>query len=258
MRQLISAEITANTPKSPRIFLLTLKAPAIAAAGRPGQFVNLYFQHSSKLFPRPFSIAGIQDDHIELLYKVIGTQTHRMSQWQSGDVVRILGPLGNAFRLPQCGNTAVLIAGGVGAAPLLFLQDRLTQQQFPSRFFLGARTHKEHFMTPDERPNLALSTDDGSLGFHGNVVDHFKSRLPQLKRPITIYACGPDKMNGSLKAVAAVHKCELQVSLETIMACGMGLCQGCATRLKDGDQNRYALVCKDGPVFDINELDLDG
>ncbi len=258
MKQLISTEIISNTQKSSQIFQLSLKAATICSAAQPGQFINIYFQNSSRLFPRPFSITGTHNENLEILYKVIGTQTHRMSQWQAGKTVKILGPLGNSFQCPKRGVTPVLIAGGVGAAPLLFLQNRLAQQQTDSYFLLGARTHKDHFMSPDEQPNLLLSTDDGSIGFHGNVVDHFKALLPDLPHPLIIYACGPDKMNGSLKRVAAVHKCKMQVSLETIMACGIGLCQGCATQLNKQDQNQYALVCKEGPVFDINRLDLDG
>jgi dihydroorotate dehydrogenase electron transfer subunit len=252
MKYFTSGTIISNQKVAENIYLMQLDTAQIATCAQPGQFINIYFNDLLKLFPRPFSIAGIADDSIKILYKIVGSQTTIMKGWKKQDQVKLLGPLGNTFIINQdlaCAH--ILLGGGVGAAPLLFLADRLRRLQREVTFFLGFKTKSEIFSFNFDDPNkILLSTDDGSLGFTGNTLQHFNS-YHSLYSPCTqVYSCGPELMMKAVVKFCNTHKINCQVSLETIMACGLGLCQGCAVK----HRNSYKLVCKDGPVFDSKEI----
>lgn len=255
MRSLINGTVLDNRQIAEDIYRATIVTPEIAGAALPGQFINVYFPDSVKIFPRPFSIAGADDSNIELLYKVIGSQTELMSHWKAGDPVKILGPLGNSFEIPAPEAEIVLLAGGVGAAPLLFFRDRLSESGVKPKFFLGAQTQNQLPLRIDAKSELIIVTDDGSCGRQGLVTAVFHEYIAAIDSPLAVYACGPDAMLQALQPMLENSNLIVFVSLEKTMACGLGLCQGCivknAGHRGGGD---YSLVCRDGPVFNLRDI----
>jgi len=242
-----------NKQISDNLFTLYLKSPHIARESKPGQFINIYFQNTLKIFPRPFSISQIVDNQILIRYEVIGTQTKKMSKWAPGREIKIMGPLGNSFDIPSEVNSHILVAGGIGIAPLFFLRDNLYDKGENIYFFSGAHTETKHYIKNDNKSKFYLATDDGSLGYHGNVVELLKENISDIPSPSIIYSCGPEPMLKSLKNYSQDQNIELKISMEKIMGCGQGLCQGCAIEAKAPEQ-AYWLVCKDGPVFNSKDI----
>ncbi len=256
MRTFENTTVTENIRLNDNYCLLTLNSPKTAGSVAPGQFINLYFRDVPRLFPRPFSIAGTDGDNIKIIYKIVGPSTRAIADWVAGQEVNICGPLGNCFQIDDREDIEhVLIAGGAGIAPLLFLRDKMATLHIKPYLLFGMRTKSDHFLTHDGNSHLHLSTDDGSLGFSGNIVDMLKSILPSFSKPVTLYSCGPDKMNRAVAILSRGKGIALQISFERIMACGLGLCQGCTLKLRSsGDEDNFALVCKDGPVFRAEEI----
>ncbi len=259
MRCQTEGQVLTNRRIAEDIWLTTIESAAIAGSAQPGQFVNLYFPNSVKIFPRPFSVAGVDGANIQILYKIIGTQTEMMRHWKRGDRVRMLGPLGNFFEIPDPGHEILLLAGGVGAAPLLFLRDRLFERGIKPKFFIGAREEAQLPLRSDDRAELILATDDGSAGQKALITDVFKEYVTVTEQPLTACVCGPDAMMKALKKTAYPPELTMYVSLEKTMACGLGLCQGCIVKYKgSGHHGGYSLVCQDGPVFNLKDIDFDG
>ena len=260
MKHCTTGVVQSNQQVAQAIFLTKIHTPIIAQNCSPAQFVNFYFPDSVKLFPRPFSIAGKEGENILILYKIVGSQTALMSQWSKGTELKLLGPLGNSFKITQRHYTNyILLAGGVGAAPLLFLRDELSAVGIKPYFFIGARTNSELPLNQDEKSHLLLSTDDGSAGFQGTVIAHFIHHLNQFAAPSIVCTCGPEVMLKALKQYNLPEYFDVFVSLEKVMACGLGLCQGCVVRMsKPAAEPCYSLVCKDGPVFNLKDVQLDG
>ena len=259
VRFLEKVVVTSNNEIAEDIFLLELRSSGICKSAQPGQFVNIYFKNSPRLFPRPFSIAGIKDGAILILFKVVGLSTELMTSWVEGDEVKILGPLGDSFKIDieKC-KTHVLVGGGVGIAPLLFLRDKLFSSGVIPHFFIGAKCRSSHALLEDSQAQLHLATDDGSLGYSGTIIDLFKSMQLSFPEPVSVYSCGPDMMNRKLARLGLGKDVDIQISFERVMACGLGLCQGCAIKMKESfNGSRYALVCKDGPVFLAKDIELD-
>ncbi|MBU0711991.1 dihydroorotate dehydrogenase electron transfer subunit [bacterium] len=258
MKCLTSGIVVDNHAIAENIYKAVITAPVIANQCLPGQFVNIYFPESIKIFPRPFSIAGIDNNAILLVYKVIGSQTTVMSGWKPGDSVKILGPLGNSFNYSGQKNEPILLAGGVGAAPLMFLRDRLYQEGIKPTFFLGARTKSQLPFLSDLKSELILTTDDGSTGSKGLITDKLLEYLQKNDNPVSVFACGPDPMMKTLKSMPFPENLSVYVSLEKTMACGLGLCQGCIVKnSSDNDHKHYSLVCKDGPIFNLDDVEFD-
>jgi dihydroorotate dehydrogenase electron transfer subunit len=233
------------------------------------------------LLRRPFSFADVtvKDNKTfgEILYCVVGPGSIRMTTLSAGDSVSVIGPLGNGFGVPKGKKTALLAAGGMGAGPLQHLAKVLTED-YPNIkviAFAGAKTTEE---LPFERrldevsQNLGFSlaefaqygieslvaTDDGSAGYHGLVTDCLaewlgKSNLSTYD--IVIYGCGPEAMLARVAEIGKERKIDCQISVERMMACGIGLCQSCAVECKTGRPGKtaYKLCCTDGPVFDSKE-----
>lgn len=235
-----------------RFHLLTLLSPAIAAKVKPGQFVMLRVRTQlDPLLRRPFSIFWQEEETISLLYKVVGKGTHLMSQWQVGQEVSVLGPLGQGFR-PLSGSPQWLVAGGAGIAPLFFLAKQLRQKNISFQVLWGLRYRvaqeliaflKQHL------GNLIIYTEDGSLGYQGLVTAGVES-LSQKEYPKAVYACGPMPMLKALYFWTKKANISLQVSLEAYMGCGVGACLGCVIETKAG----YKKVCQEGPVFNAEEI----
>ena len=264
------AVVLSNEEISKNIFRVKLRSPKIADLANTGQFVNILPNNNwKKAMRRPMSIAekNQAENSIELIYKVFGEGTRLMNDWQNGDKVDIIGPLGNGWNtadLFENDRLPVLIGGGVGIAPIVSLHQYIVDCKEKSLLIMGARNADEHFLEHDPDKLKILSTDDGSLGVRGNVIDAFKyaiNKLDNIKfNQIQIFCCGPAMMMESVKKYAESNKIKCQVALETLMACGFGICQGCAVEYNNNDKkehsyrSRYGLVCVDGPVFNASEI----
>lgn len=250
-------EVRGRELLAPDICRLTLNAPDIAAAARPGQFVMLRTTcGQDPLLRRPLSIHQTSDDGgVQIVLKVVGRGTDLLARLQSGDIVEILGPLGQGFRIKEH-REHCLVGGGMGIAPLLFLAHWLLQKCKMEKepiIILGARNRVEiePFVADFQHTDLQvhIATDDGSLGHHGLVTDIVKRMY--LQSEDMVYSCGPKPMMAALSLYCHAGQVPCQVSMETVMACGMGACLGCAVAVRAGG---YAHVCSDGPVFDAQEL----
>ncbi len=248
-----------NKRLTPQTFVLGLHAPAIARQAQPGQFVMLKVRAgTTPLLRRPFSICTVQGDLILLLYRLVGEGTQIMTEIKEGQKLPLLGPLGQGFTPPQKDQPSILIAGGVGIAPLIFLAATLGPAHY--RFLAGFSTAAE--ITPLDQlefpgPALTLATDDGSAGYVGFVTGLLEKTLAQTSLPtaLTIYACGPNAMLKKVAAIAGNDQISCEVSLESYMACGLGACQGCVVKTIANQKQPYFHVCKDGPVFPAQAID---
>lgn len=254
MRFFKNTTVLTNQTICEDIHLLEFAFPEISGLAEPGQFVNIYFPGRPQLFPRPFSIAGVNGDNLKILYKKIGCLTEVMSNWKPGQNIRVLGALGNSFEIRN--EQSVLIAGGVGLAPLLFLNYRLHTLNYPIINFIGARHKNQLPLQSTLTGKLLIATDDGSEGYCGTVVDCFRQNMKSIPRPFRVYACGPDSMLSALWHLAREYEFDLQLSLEKVMACGVGICQGCAIPHARPSELPLRLICQDGPVFNARELEL--
>lgn len=228
---------------------LKLYCPNIAKEAKAGQFVEVYPDNGVNLLSRPISICEIDKNEgtLRLVFQIVGKGTKLFSQLKPNDEIRLLGPCGNGYTLGE--GKAILVGGGIGVPPLLETCKQLKGEKI---VVLGFRSGS--FLV-DEFEKLGakvyVATDDGSVGFKGNVVDLLKAEN------ITgdmIYSCGPKIMLKFLSMYAADNNIPCQVSMEERMACGIGACVGCVVQIKDGNSWTYKKVCKDGPVFDSKEV----
>ena len=232
------------------------------ANARPGQFVMVRIPgDGGLLLRRPFSIhrllfENIQFKGVELLYQVVGKGTAEMAGMRVGEEVDILGPLGKGFTIPGPINNCFLVAGGIGIAPLAFLAGVLKRKGFHMEkvsLFLGAGSKKDLLCMADFKKfgvELHITTDDGSFGEKGLVTTRLLSELNH-ERPDIIYACGPVLMLKQVANISKEHDIPCQISLESMMACGMGACLGCAIK-NSQNKEKYDHVCVDGPVFNLS------
>lgn len=238
------------------IYVLSFRSAAISRSVRAGQFVNLRVEGSCQpLLRRPFSAYRVRDSSVEIVFHVVGRGTEALSRKKEGDTLDVLGPLGKPFGTddPEY-ETGVLIGGGLGVAPLPLLTTAIRKRGKKVFTFLGSRS-AAHLVTDHlEEPHIA--TDDGSAGFHGNVVELASSvlRSQPVRRP-KIFACGPTPMLRAVSSLARAMEIPCEVSLEGPMGCGIGICQGCPVELS-GPGKSYALMCKDGPVFDTRTIKI--
>lgn len=255
----ISSKILSNISVTSDTFLLSMFSAKIAVSAKPGQFIMARINESfDPILRRPFSICGVEDGNIiKILYKVVGKGTEILSNKKTGENISILGPLGTGFKKPEKSKHIYIVAGGIGIAPLLFLYQEIKSSD--TTFLTGFRTSSEIIETDltGVKTNTLVSTDDGSTGYNGRVTDLLIEYLEQDKQSdMSIYACGPLPMLKAVRNVSLKFKTSCQVSMETFMACGLGACQGCVVRSDVSITNRsYLHVCKEGPVFDINEID---
>lgn len=255
---LTQAPVRSNREIARKIYELQLEAPQIAGRFRPGQFINIQTNpDGAPLWRRPFSIARTDGQIITIIYKALGLGTHQMAAWHPGDAADIIGPLGNSFMTDlDPGVQPLLIGGGLGFAPLIILRDVFVQQGFRPTLFMGAMTAEEHYYTEDEAAELFLTSDDGTLGTQGLVIDALKEYLDgkaDRQSQFYAYSCGPEPMMAHVTRICRSLKIPVELSIEREMACGIGLCQGCVIEQKP-PHKKYALVCKDGPVFDGSHL----
>ncbi|MGK9367833.1 dihydroorotate dehydrogenase electron transfer subunit [Melioribacter sp. Ez-97] len=230
-------------------YLLKVKAQKIAKSVKPGQFCNIKVSETNyPLLRRPFSVCYTEDEFIYFMYDIHGVGTKMLSEKKTGDRLNILGPLGNGFNTEGDYDTAVLVGGGIGAAPFPLLTKKLEGKELIT--FMGARNSGQ--VIKWGMKNIVVATDDGSAGFHGNVIECFQSEVQNLEnKKIRIFGCGPNPMLKALQKVS-MNKYDCQLSMESAMACGFGICQGCPIKKSAGEG--YYLVCKDGPVFNSDQI----
>lgn len=228
-----------------------------------GQFVNILPQPSwDHPLRRPMSIASVANDSFTIIYKVMGRQTQLMSTFQPGNNLKILGPLGNTFSFPAEGEIPILVGGGVGLAPVLNYRGELQRRNVFPILILGARTAAEHFLAHQPDEQVYLTTDDGSMGITGTVIPTMITKARKYSRA-RIYACGPEPMLKAVQLAAEKHQLTAELSVESYMGCGVGLCQGCVIRSKEqattehSYHKTYSLVCTDGPVYEATEVCFD-
>lgn len=227
-----------------------------AKTAKAGQFISMYTNDGSKLLPRPISICEIDREggKLRVVYRVTGekTGTEQFSKMKAGDTIPVIGPLGNGFPLIE--KKAFLIGGGIGVPPILELAKSLNCEK---QIIVGYRD-AQTFLKEELEANgtLYISTEDGSVGTKGNVMDAIREH--SLEADI-IYACGPTPMLRALKSYAEENGIECYLSLEERMACGIGACLACVCKSKEKDHHSNVnnkRICKDGPVFLSTEVEL--
>jgi len=257
--QVCDCRILENLRIEKDFFRMTISAPQIAERSEAGQFLHLRCNDSQRILRRPFSIHRVIRDRIQILYRVVGSGSLEFSEKKKEETVDVLGPLGTGFKIPEDIKKIIIIAGGMGVAPLLMLADKIKSIRTIKRqsvtVLIGAKT-KEEILCEKEFQKLGfkvhVATDNGSKGHKGLVTDLLKSLLctPYSVPCTAVYACGPKPMLLGTAEICLSHKVPTQVSMEERMACGIGVCYGCSVSTIDG----YKLVCKDGPVFDAQEI----
>ena len=242
------------------IFSMWIQTENIGKEAKPGQFVSLYSKDGSKLLPRPISLCEIdrENSRLRLVYRVTGakTGTEEFSRLKAGDTIPVIGPLGNGFPVEKAeGKRAFLMGGGIGVPPILELAKQMQCEK--KKIVVGYRNAqtflKEEFEAAGE---LYISTEDGSVGTKGNVMDAIREN--DLEADV-IFACGPKPMLRAIKAYAQEKGIPCWISMEERMACGIGACLGCVCQSTETDAHSHVhnkRVCKDGPVFRSTEVEL--
>jgi dihydroorotate dehydrogenase electron transfer subunit len=239
---------------------LVLVAPRIAEQVRPGQFVHV-LAGEDRSFPlrRPFSVhrverPGVALGTVEITFDVVGAGTLALSRLRPHDVVDVLGPLGRPFQAPEEPAGCLLVGGGYGTAPLLFLATELRARRCRVDFVIGAATAGRLLDAMEAKRlghSLTVTTDDGSAGRRGLVTDPLPDLLARTGAA-RVYACGPMPMLAAVSRVAAAAGVPCQVAVEEQMACGTGICFSCVLPVGAGagEPTRMARSCLEGPVFD--------
>jgi len=253
------AKIIKNSKVGENYFHLIISSGKIASIALPGQFVNIKI--SERLFPllrRPLSVHMVKGSAIHFFYEVVGKGTEALSRKIAGEELDLIGPLGNGFTADKK-KKAILVAGGMGVAPLTFLAEKLTESKTQKSkikvsVLIGARTKKQILCENEFKKlgcDVKIATDDGSSGFKGKVTDLLNRLLRTTHYELpAIYACGPKLMLKAVSEISKVNRIPAQLSLEEHMACGIGACLGCVVNTQDGMKR----VCKEGPVFEAEEI----
>ena len=250
------ARVVSNAQAGPRLWVMTLEAPAIARAIEPGQFVHMRVPGmEGHILRRPFSVYArdAQAATIDVLYQVVGFGSDHMTTLASGVEPELIGPVGHGWQVPEGARRVLLVAGGVGAAPLFMLAERLVADGADVEVVLGAQT-ADALVTRDRYAALLgreprISTDDGSAGFHGFCTAIAKDLLAEGGWDL-VCACGPEPVMKITAGLAAEAGVPCEVSLERRMACGVGACLSCVVDTVAGKRR----ACVDGPVFPAEEV----
>lgn len=239
------------------LYSICFDAPIIAKEAKAGQFISVYSNDKSRMLPRPFGICEIDKENgrIRVVYRIVGEGTKEFSSFEAGDEVYIMGPLGNGFTIRN--KKAILIGGGTGIPIMLELAKTL-KESGAAEGVLALGFRDETFMTEEFEKIMPLyiSTESGCTGTKGNVLDAIRENNIDAE---VIYACGPIPMLKAIKEYANEKGIEAQISLEEKMACGIGACLACVCKSKEKDTHSNVnnkRICKEGPVFGCNEIEL--
>lgn len=250
MEQVYAKIIEVHHPEAEYVFLRFEGLRPIK--GIPGQFVMVRGEWGvDPILPRAFSLVEA-GDKAAILVRIVGKGTKRLGEMRPGDALSVLGPKGRPFTHPKKDEQPILVAGGVGVAPLVFAAQSLSRLGFESTFIYGGRT-AQHLPLREEiekSNHLILTTEDGSLGEKGLVTTPLERELQNGKKA-RILSCGPEPMLREIAAIASRFDVPCEVALESPMACGVGSCKGCAIPSAKGG---FLYVCSDGPVFDAEEI----
>ncbi|MDQ3974825.1 MAG: dihydroorotate dehydrogenase electron transfer subunit, partial [Actinomycetota bacterium] len=235
---------------------LTFVAPEMADRTRPGQFVSVGVEGGGTVLRRPFSVYAVSRHGpwagtIEIVFDVVGPGTAWLSQRTRHDVVDLVGPLGRSFPLPQQPVPCLLVGGGYGAAPLLYLANHLQQRGLRVDLVMGAANQQRLFNVIEAKrlsASATFTTEDGSLGVRGLVTDVMEDVI-ESAAPGVVYACGPMPMLAAVAKVARHHRIACQVAVEEAMACGTGVCWTCVLPYRRNDGVYNLRACVEGPVF---------
>ncbi|MBR5421696.1 MAG: dihydroorotate dehydrogenase electron transfer subunit [Lachnospiraceae bacterium] len=244
---------------SPGIFSLWLETP-MAEEVKPGQFVGVYPKDASRLLLRPISICDVNENRtrMRLVYRAGGAGTKELSTYRSGEELEILGPLGNGYDIEAIrGKKTLLLGGGIGIPPMLYLARELDQAGVAATVILGYADSKTFLREEFDRlyPTY-IATMDGSLGTKGTVIDALNENMVFADLAC---ACGPMPMLKAVKEFAKDAGMKAYISLEERMACGVGACLGCVTKTTAVDEHTHVnntRVCTEGPVFEASEVEL--
>ncbi len=263
---LTKSVVRGNTEVAPGHFEMTLEAQSAFRRPEAGQFVMIRIADGGVFLPRPFSICGWDETpspRMKILYRVVGRGTAGLSRLEPGRTLDMTGPFGRGFSMPGDDRDVVLVGGGIGMAPLLYLLQRCLpgggQRSGRLAVYAGARTAALLVGIARVRESgavLRVSTDDGSDGFHGPVTERFaRERGEWDGEKTSLYACGPRPMLRSLQGLLRGSAMSCEASLEERMACGLGACLGCAVAVRGEAGKRVFLrVCKEGPVFPLQDI----
>lgn len=245
--------VVANVRVASGVGHLVLDAPRTAASVRPGQFVHLRIaENAAFILRRPFSIFRAGGGKLEILYQVLGTGTRALSLAEAGERMDLIGPLGHGWEIPAGTAHALLVAGGLGVAPMGMLAEELARVGVAATLAQGA-PNAARLLAGDVFDaacrRVETATDDGSAGTAGYVTV-LVERLLEETAPDVVYVCGPEVMERTVANQASAAGIACQVSLERLMACGVGACLSCVVTTKSGRKR----ACVDGPVFDAAEL----
>jgi len=264
LSRLFHACVTDNVEVAQDNYLLTLSPLDTIQTPVPGNFFMLSIDKGyDPLLKRPFSIHRCAGGTLQILYRVVGKGTLILSRKKPGDVIEAVGPLGNAFPVRKGMKDIILVAGGLGIAPIFALAEKIVSMNSSPRsggseplLFYGART-KDELLCMHELSSLGIdpviSTDDGTAGRKGNIIAVLKKHLARRRSAgvlPTLFACGPGPMLKSLASVTVKKGLKGYAALEQNMACGLGTCLGCIVLTKTG----YKRVCKEGPVFPLGDI----
>lgn len=252
-KKIIDLEVTANIELNESYILIKATSPESLSSCMPGQFAQLRVDGSSKTFlRRPISINWVEpaNNEVWFLIQKVGDGTRHLARLQTGETFNVILPLGNTFSKPQCTTKRpLLVGGGVGVAPMLFLGKKLKEEGYDPIFLLGARSKKDLLQLDlfEQLGTVYTTTEDGSYGEKGFVTHHSVLKTQRFSK---IYSCGPKSMMQAIAAYAKREDIACEVSLENMMACGIGACLCCVEDTPKG----HVCACTEGPVFNIKDL----
>jgi len=246
--------VTENSALNATNFLIKLRSAEPLPLLKPGQFVNIEINDASEIFlRRPFSVFEVDylQNTISIIVKILGRGSKKLTEIKTEAILSVIFPLGKGFTFPDKSDNVLLIGGGSGVAPMLFLAKESGLERDKVNILIGAKSVEDHINVSDYNAfgNLFFTTEDGSLGEKGFVTQH-SVFINTLKKYDKIYACGPDAMMKAIAKIAKEANVFCEVSLENLMACGFGVCLCCIEPTVKGN----LCVCTEGPVFNINDL----
>ncbi|HEY97945.1 MAG TPA: dihydroorotate dehydrogenase electron transfer subunit [Dehalococcoidia bacterium] len=253
----ITTPIISRSEVLPGTYHVRLEAPEIVNGAKPGQFVMVRCGEDT-VVPRPFSIHRVEGSVLTLLFNVVGRGTNWLSQRKKGEILNFFGPLGNGFYKKPNARNVLIVAGGIGIAPLCFLANELLKAGLKVTLINGASTAdcllpvstSQKLYDEGLKPgslNVVNATEDGSEGYKGMATDLIPAYLEGIDQ---VFACGPMEMYRTMAKMPELKGMSVQVSMEIMMGCGVGVCYSCTIKTRKGIKQ----VCRDGPVFEMEEL----